>query len=251
MPKLQLIAHRGYAAQYPENTLPALQAAVMAGALWLEFDVQLSSDLQPVLLHDADLRRTAGLAQSVFDVTAAELATINVGEPDRFAARYADVTVPTLASVCAWLKQMPDVQACVEIKTESIERYGAETVFAALWPLLAPVRDQVVLISYDDAFLFAARTAQPQRIGWVAAAWDATHYRRARLLAPDMLFSNWTRLPPAPEPLWQGPWQWAVYEVTDPAQALQLAARGIPFIESMAVGELLQDARLREACGYD
>lgn len=250
MSRLQLIAHRGYAARYPENTLPALQAAVAAGARWLEFDVQLSSDRQPVLLHDADLRRTAGRAQSVFELTAAELAAVNVGEPDRFAAKFTDVTVPTLASVCDWLRHTPAVQACVEIKVESIERYGVDAVFAALWPVLAPVRDQIVLISYDDAFLFAARTAQPQRIGWVSAGWDAKHYRRARLLGPDMLFTNWTRLPPEPEPLWQGVWQWAVYEVTDPAQVLQLAARGIPFIESMAVGELLQDARVREAGAY-
>ncbi|HEY9197768.1 MAG TPA: glycerophosphodiester phosphodiesterase family protein, partial [Gammaproteobacteria bacterium] len=47
-----LIAHRGYAARHPENTLSALQAAVAAGARWLEFDVQLSADHEPVLLHD-------------------------------------------------------------------------------------------------------------------------------------------------------------------------------------------------------
>jgi hypothetical protein len=35
-----------------------------------------------------------------------------------------------------------------------------------------------------------------------------------------------------------------VYEVADPTQALALAARGIAFVETMAVGELLADARL-------
>lgn len=35
-----LVAHRGYAAKYPENTIEACQAAVDAGAKWVEVDVQ-------------------------------------------------------------------------------------------------------------------------------------------------------------------------------------------------------------------
>lgn len=243
----QLIAHRGYAARYPENTLSALQAAVTAGARWLEFDVQLSVDRVPVLLHDTTLERTAGRAGSVFDIDAQQLTAIGVGEPARFGTRFADVTIPTLAEVAAWLRTQPEVQSFVEIKTESIQRFGAETVHAAVMRALEPVRDRCVLISYDAAFLFAARLAAPLRIGWVAAEWNEEYARRARALAPDFLFTNHTRLPPEPQALWPGPWQWAVYEVTDPVQALALAARGIAFVESMAVGELLADARFEES----
>jgi glycerophosphoryl diester phosphodiesterase len=241
-----IIAHRGYAARYPENTLPALQAAVAAGARWLEFDVQLSADRVPVLLHDTTLARTAGRPDSVFELTAQQLTAIGVGEPARFGAQFADVTIPTLAEFAAWLATQPQVQAFVEVKTESIQRFGAETVHAAVMRVLEPVRDRCVLISYDDAFLFAARLAEGLRIGWVAAEWNDEYARRARALAPEFLFTNHARLPPEPQPLWSGPWQWAVYEVTDPAQALTLAARGIAFVESMAVGELLADARLQE-----
>lgn len=241
-----LIAHRGYAARYPENTLPALQAAVQAGARWLEFDVQLSADKLPVLLHDTSLDRVAGRPGSVFDLTARQLSTIGVGEPVRFGAQFAAVTIPTLAEVAAWLMTQPRVQAFVEIKTESIQRFGVEVVHAAVMEVLEPVRERCVLISYDDAFLFAARLAVSLRIGWVAAEWNDDSARRARALAPDFLFTNHTRLPPAPQPLWPGPWQWAVYEVTDPALALALAARGIAFVETMAVGELLADARLQD-----
>ncbi len=243
----ELIAHRGYAAHYPENTLLAMRAAVEAGARWLEFDVQLSADAVPVLLHDETLQRTAGRPDSVFQLSAQQLSNISVGEPARFGDRFSDTCVSTLMEFSDWLAATPAVQACVEIKTESIQQFGVEEVYRAVWLALAPVRDRCVLISYDEAFLFAARTAAPTRIGWVMTAWDDEQHRRARALSPDMLFTNWKRLPPASQPLWSGDWQWAVYEVADPAQALALATRGIRFVETMAIGELLQDARLREA----
>lgn len=241
----ELIAHRGYAARYPENTLLALGAAVDAGARWLEFDVQLSEDGVPVLLHDVTLQRTAERPDSVFNLCAEQLCSISVGEPARFGDRFAGTPISTLAEFADWFAVTPAVQAFVEIKSESIQQFGVETVYRAVWSALEPVHERCVLISYDDAFLFAARNAAPTRIGWVMASWDDVHQRRARALAPDFLFTNWTRLPPEPQPLWLGSWQWAVYEVTDPDQALALAARGIALVESMAIGDLLADPRLQ------
>ena len=246
-----LVAHRGYAARYPENTLAALQAAVRAGVRWLEFDVQLGADGVPVLLHDVTLQRTAGRSESVFSLTVQQLQGICVGEPMRLGDHFAAVSLPTLAEVVAWLDTEPQVQAFVEVKTESIRHFGSERVYRAVWDVLRPVRDRCVLISYDDTFLFAARLSAPTRIGWVLSEWNDEQLQRARALAPDVLFTNHTRLPPEPEPLWPGPWQWAAYEITDADQALALAARGIAFIETMAVGELLADPRLAMDAAHD
>ena len=239
-----VIAHRGYAARYPENTLTALQAAVDAGAEWLEFDVQLSADCVPVLLHDTNLQRTAGQSDSVFALTSDQLVACSSGEPGRFGARFADVTIPTLAAVSDWLGTQPRVRACVEIKSASIGRFGIEAVHRAVVDALGPARGQCVLVSFDDAFLFAARLAVPMPIGWVISEWTEASMRRARILAPDMLFVDQQLLPPAGAALWTGDWQWVAYEVADADQALALSARGVQFVESMAVGELLADARL-------
>ena len=65
-----LVAHRGDAARFPENTVPALRGALDAGARWLECDVQLSRDRVPMLLHDGDLARTFDDPRSVFDLDA-------------------------------------------------------------------------------------------------------------------------------------------------------------------------------------
>ena len=51
----ELVAHRGYALHYPENTLIGIEAAIRAGARYVEVDVQLSADKVPVLFHDRTL----------------------------------------------------------------------------------------------------------------------------------------------------------------------------------------------------
>jgi glycerophosphoryl diester phosphodiesterase len=56
--KLEIIAHRGYSARAPENTLAALEAAIAAGADAVEFDIQPAACGTPILFHDPMLGRT-------------------------------------------------------------------------------------------------------------------------------------------------------------------------------------------------
>lgn len=56
--KLEIIAHRGYSARAPENTLAALDAAITAGADAVEFDIQPAACGTPILFHDPMLGRT-------------------------------------------------------------------------------------------------------------------------------------------------------------------------------------------------
>lgn len=73
LPRLQ--AHRGYCQLgAPENSLQSLRAAREKGALMYECDVRLSKDQIPVLVHDPDLFRIAGLKGTVSEMTAKELA---------------------------------------------------------------------------------------------------------------------------------------------------------------------------------
>ncbi|KAH6696880.1 glycerophosphoryl diester phosphodiesterase family protein [Plectosphaerella plurivora] len=57
----QAIAHRGYKALYPENTMLAFRSAVAVGAHALETDLHLSADGQVVLSHDQSLKRCYGI----------------------------------------------------------------------------------------------------------------------------------------------------------------------------------------------
>jgi phosphatidylglycerol phospholipase C len=56
----QCIAHRGYKAKHPENTMGAFRGAVNAGAHAIETDLQVTKDDVVVLSHDSDLKRCFG-----------------------------------------------------------------------------------------------------------------------------------------------------------------------------------------------
>lgn len=59
MPAVEIIAHRGYSARAPENTLVALRHAIEARADAVEFDLHFTADREPVLFHDFTLERTS------------------------------------------------------------------------------------------------------------------------------------------------------------------------------------------------
>ena len=63
----------------PENTLAAFSRAMLDGADGIEFDVRLSRDGVPVVIHDASLRRTASVDSQVCDLTSEQLQRIDVG----------------------------------------------------------------------------------------------------------------------------------------------------------------------------
>jgi len=241
----RLIAHRGYARRYPENTLLAVDAALRAGACFIEVDVQLSADGIPVLIHDAELWRTADVPGSVLEMAVAELEQIPVGEPRRFGDIYPEARVSTLAALVERLKDWPGAAAFIEIKEESLERFGTEVVVSSVMGALEPVAERCIPISFNAAAVGCARSLGAGAVGWVIGRWGEAGHATAVELAPQYLFCNYRKLPEPPGALWRGPWQWALYEVTDPALALALARRGADLIETMAIGEMLEDPILR------
>ena len=93
-----LIAHRGYHAAAPENTLAAFEAAIMVGASGIETDVRISRDGVPILIHD----RIIASGETVADLTRTEL------------EQAAGHEIPTLDEA---LECFPGVLWNVEIKT--------------------------------------------------------------------------------------------------------------------------------------
>ena len=241
----QLIAHRGDAARYPENTLPALAAAVRAGAPMIEFDLQLTADDVPVLLHDASFERTAGVVADVREMRLADTRRISVAEPARFGARHGFVPMPTLAEVVRRLARWPGVVAYVEIKEESTGRFGVERVTRRVMEVLAPVRERCVLISFSAEVVDSVRRLGAVATGWCFEQWDERTRHRAATLNPDVLLTDWQIIPA--EGLWTGRWRWAAWEVVDPVLALLLHRRGVHYVETMAATDMLADRRLAPA----
>lgn len=242
----QLVAHRGYPRRYPENTLEGIDAAIQAGACYVEFDVQVTADGVPVLLHDESLMRTTGTRGRIINTKLEKLAELPANEPKRFGTRHRNVTIPTLAAAVDLLKQHPRVTPFVELKEESLEAHGREKVVKNVLAILEPLKSRYVVISYDTLSLRTARAMGAKRIGWVVRAWNEESKSKATELVPDYLICNYTKLPKDEnKPLWFGPWKWMFYEVTQARVALQLAARGASLIETMAIGEMFKNAQLK------
>ena len=239
-----LLAHRGWPGRYPENSRVGIEAALRAGVRCVEFDVQLSADRVPVVIHDASLQRTAGIAGPVSGFDARELAAVSVHEPARFGARFAGEPLPSLAEIVALLQDWPQAKAFVEIKRESAEAHGVDATVALVLDVLAPVRERCVVISFVERAVMTARRLGASATGWILNYYDDDSRSLAEAMAPDYLSCDYRKLPAAPTMLWSGPWQWGSYEIAEVEHALDLFERGVPIIESMTAGDLASDARL-------
>lgn len=95
----QLIAHRGASGEAPENTLIAFQKAIDIGVDFIEFDVRLTKDDIPVVIHDARVSRTTGNADIsyVHDLTLAQLKKLDVGK--WFGTEFVKEKIPSLEEV--------------------------------------------------------------------------------------------------------------------------------------------------------
>ena len=92
--KIVVISHRGEHLHHPENTMPAFQAAIDAGADYFELDVRTTSDGKFVIMHDNTLDRTTNGTGEVYKHTFDEIRALDAGA--KFSPAFAGTKVPTL-----------------------------------------------------------------------------------------------------------------------------------------------------------
>lgn len=242
-----LIAHRGNAAEFPENTLPALRSALDLGIRHIAFDVQLSADRQPVLIHDSNLQRTAGIDRQVLEMSSQELAEVAVNESQRLRQRFTDVGIPTLAQAVSLLEAHPAATAFVHLKRASLRAFGAEQVVRRVADLLRPVARQCVITSADFAAVHHARQVSSYRVGWMVPDYSSLTSLKCEALAPDYVFCDRQWLTQNNARLWRGPWRWAICDVSSRRDALEVAARGARLVQTMDARHLLRELRSLQA----
>jgi len=234
----ELVAHRGYPLHYPENTLIGIEAAIRTGARYIEVDVQLSADKVPVLFHDRTLDRLCRAQGMIHRYTREALKDFNVFEFERFGYKFAQNPITTLAELGALLARHPQVTAFIELKRVSIEVFGVQTVLDNVLRSLAPVTSQCVLISYNVPVLASAREQDYHSVGAILECWHHQRNADVQAIRPDYLFCDAVDLPRFGD-LERAGAKIVVYEITNPQAALKLAKRGVGFIETFAIGEML------------
>ncbi|MBI3794030.1 MAG: glycerophosphodiester phosphodiesterase [Nitrospinae bacterium] len=235
----RFVAHRGYAAKYPENTLLSMTKAVEAGAMFLECDIQLTADHVPLVHHDADLNRTTGADGTVMEMNFDELSLLSFGEPARFYEMFYSVGATTLADLVKLLQENPEVSLFVEIKEESLKKFGTELVVQKVFQTVRPVIDRCIAISFATAPLREAVKLGWKRTGWVLEKWGDEQRRVAEELSPEYLFCDHLDVPPARENLWEGRWKWVLYEIADVKLAQKWFDLGLDMAETMDIGKML------------
>jgi glycerophosphoryl diester phosphodiesterase len=154
-----IVAHRGASATEAENTLPAFEAAIHAGADAVEFDVRITADGHAVVMHDADVSRTTDGSGLVRSMTLQDLRALRIRTTDGD-----ETTVPTLDETLSFLSGRTFVD--IEIKNipgePDFDAEGEAGVEAALASLeRTGFSGGVLLTSFNPFSLARSRALAP------------------------------------------------------------------------------------------
>ena len=168
------VAHRGYSAGAPENTLPAYIMAKERGFNYCETDVQFTSDNVPVLLHDSTINRTARNSDGTTISTTIPISSITYQDLLNYdfgiwkGSQFAGTKIPTLEQFISTCKKLI-LHPYIEIKSD------AEYSNSQLDILIDIVKsngmiNNVSWISGNSSYLAYIKTQLPEaRIGLVTS----------------------------------------------------------------------------------
>jgi glycerophosphoryl diester phosphodiesterase len=243
----EIIAHRGYSARAPENTLAALQLALERGAPALEFDIRATRDGVPVVFHDETLERTTNGTGRVVDTVFRELNQLDAGS--WFSSDFENERVPALAEVlqATWNKVN---RLYIELKPGGLTPRQVREVVEQL--TLQGFVQHCVVMSFDWALLEAVRGLSPD-ITMAFLADDESTFRRAVTHAVAdgnaLVDCNYRILLANPELAnlaERSGIELAVYTVNDTATAAALLRQGVRRITTNEVERLLKWAAGRD-----
>ena len=100
--KMEITAHRGASAYYPENTMAAFRGAKEMGADWAELDVQQTKDGYLIVIHDTNTKRTTGVDAYTWNLTYEQVSKLDAGS--FFSKDFAGEKIPLLAEVLDYAK---------------------------------------------------------------------------------------------------------------------------------------------------
>lgn len=222
----RVFAHRCGGALAPENTLAGLRIAAQMGCAAVEFDVMLSADGSPWLIHDETLERTTDGVGRVCDARDADLARFDAGL--RHHPAFRGEALPTLAAAAALCRRL-GLQVNVEIKPAAgFEAVSGEVVARCVLDLWYGVPLPLVS-SFSETALAAARCAAPDLP--IGCLWESPPADWPDRLAALGALSLHCRADAANDTLLDAARAGGVavrcYTVNDPLAAAALFSRGV------------------------
>ena len=219
----KLIAHRGDNTNYPENSYAGIESALRAGALFVEFDVQMNADKSLVVIHDTDFKRTANNPAYLFKIGDTEMRTISVHEPSKFGERHYPTHVSFLSEIMELFAHYPEAQALVEVKRESIWQWGLDAFMMPFLKALKKHESQSIVISFGLDVLEYTKKQSKLQTGFVFYDYETSNLDIAKKLKPEYMICSHTIIPK--NKLWDGDWKWVVYSINNIAEATKILSR--------------------------
>jgi len=159
-PYPRIVAHRGGGLLAPENTLAAIRLARNLGFIAVEFDVKLTGDGVPILMHDDTLERTTDGSGAVTEKSYQEIAKLDAGS--WFGNEFVAEPVPSFAVASALCREA-GVWANIEIKpSPGQERETGEAVARMAKLLWSGAQPPPLLSSFSALALEAAAVEAPE-----------------------------------------------------------------------------------------
>lgn len=217
---------------YPENSLLAIQAAAELGFSYIELDIQLSKDYEPIVIHDKNLKRTTGVNKNVRDLTSDEIKSFPVISSQQHKGHDNFLYVPTLKQAVDLLNNYSQVTLFVEIKKQSVEYFQEKNVINQTLESLKNANFNIVIISFVENVIEHIQQLKSYPVGWVLKEYDEEHHLKAIEIQADYLFCNVKKINNNLSNLWHGPWKWALYDLKNPARVYKLLREGISLIET-------------------
>ncbi len=143
-------AHRGFSDSYPENTLPAFQAALDLSVDQIEFDVRVTLDNELVIIHDGTVDRTTNGTGRVCEMTLEDLKKLDAGI--KKGEEFKNVRIPTLAEAMDLFAKYPNLTLDVELKEYPSENENAYEVCDRVLDVIDRYgfTDRVVINSFSN-----------------------------------------------------------------------------------------------------
>lgn len=229
-----LIAHRGDKIRQPENTISAFEAAHGLGACAIQTEVQFSADGTPWCFHGEELQVPgSGNKRPFHQLRDGELRQLGLN---------------TFTQAVDWASCHRHLDWFIEVSSGCLGRMGAEGAIRPLVELLRAERESFALLTREYRSLRLARS-----LGWHRVALKVNSVAQCLsadvvTLAPDYLLIRDRRvetneLPP-------GPWQWVVYEINAPDEAVRWRARGAHHILTGNLPLLMRSREASDVYGF-
>ena len=153
-----MIAHRGFSALAPENTMPAFELALQAGADLVEFDARATSDGVLLAIHDHELDRTTDVVRRwrrrhnrIDAKSIAEIESLDAGT--WFERKFAGTKIPSISEAVRLIRNGGSIPL--------IERKAGDSASYLSFLRQSNLIDTVIVQSFDWNFLSELHHSEP------------------------------------------------------------------------------------------